>query len=196
MRPNLLISALLGFSLSLPAAHAAEQAPAATQKPAIEALSLATLSATVTAVDHETREVTLQDADGKETTLRVGEEVRNLPQVEVGDQLDIAYYELVDVEVLAPDEAEPRTAAISTLETAEPGQKPAGQLTTGVSMVATIEKINKAAETVTLRGLGGDTRTVKVRETANLDNIAVGDRVLISLTQAIAVEVTEKATGE
>jgi hypothetical protein len=196
MKLNLLISSLLVLSLSLPASHAAEEPSPAVKKPAIESLSLNTLSATVTGIDQQAREVTLRDAEGNETTLSVGQEVKNLPRVEVGDQVDIAYYESVDVKVLAPDEAEPRTAAISTLETAEPGEKPAGQLTTAVSVVATIEAIDRTAETVTLKGLDGSTKTVRVRDPANLENVAVGDRVLISLTQAIAVEVTEHASGE
>ena len=197
MKRELLFGVVLGLSTSLPVAYSAEQsAPAPAATPALESASLVTLSATVTAIDHDKREVTLEDAEGNETTVTVGEEVKNLPQVEVGDNVDIAYYEAVDVTVLSGDESEPRAAAISALETAEPGQKPAGQLTTDVSLLATIEAIDKDAATVTLKGPEGNTRTVKVRDPANLENVAVGDRVLINLTQAIAVEVTEHPPTE
>ncbi len=196
MKSIRLITVLLALNLNLPAVHAAEEAGATAQKPALGAVSVVTLNATVTAVDQDSREVTLKNAEGEETTITVGEQVKNLPQVEVGDNVEIAYYESVDIRVVGADEAEPGAAAISALETAEPGQKPAGKMTTELSIVATIDAIDKAAETVTLKGPEGNTRTVKVRNPANLEKVAVGDRVMIGLTRAIAVEVSETTSGE
>jgi hypothetical protein len=57
-------------------------------------------------------------------------------------------------------------------------------------VVATIEAINKEKETVTLKGPEGKMKTVKVRNPANLEKVAVGDRVMITLTQAVAIDVT------
>lgn len=190
MKSKLLITALLALSIGLPAVQASEQGSAEADKPAMGAASLVTLSATVAAINQDTREVTLKDADGNETTVMVGEEVKNLPQVRVGDQVEVAYYESVSIAVLGPEQAEPEAAAISALETAEPGQKPAGKITTELSVVATIDAIDKDSETVTLTGPKGNSKTVKVRNPANLEKVAVGDRVLITLTQAVAVDVT------
>jgi hypothetical protein len=196
MKSKLLITTLLALSIGLPAAQASEEAGAAADKPALGAMSLVTLSATVAAIDQETRLVTLRDTDGNETTITVGEEVKNLPQVEVGDQVDVSYYESVNIEVVGPDQAEPKAAVISALETAEPGQKPAGTMATELSVVATIDAIDKDAETVTLTGPEGNSRTVKVRNPANLEKVALGDRVMITLTRAVAVDVTEAPITE
>ena len=114
----------------------------------------------------------------------------------MGDQVDVAYYESVNIEVLGPDQAEPKAAAISALETAEPGQRPAGTMATELSVVATIDAIDKDAETVTLTGPEGNSRTVKVRNPANLEKVALGDRVMITLTRAVAVDVTEAPATE
>ena len=196
MKSKLLISLLLVLGIAIPAVQASEEHSAATDKPAMGAASLITLNATVAAINQETREVTLKGEDGKETTLTVGEEVKNLPQVKVGDQVNVAYYESVDVEVLSAGQAAPKAAAISALETAQPGQKPAGTMATELSVVATIEAINKDSETVTLKGPEGNTKTVKVRNPANLEKVAVGDRVLITLTRAVAVDVTGATATE
>ncbi len=196
MKSKLLITALLALNIGLPAVQASEEGSAAADQPEMGAASLITLSATVAAINHETREVTLKDADGKETTIKVGEEVKNLPQVKVGDQVEVAYYESVNIEVLAPDQAEPMAADISALETAAPGQKPAGAMGSQLSVVATIEAINKDHETVTLKGPAGNTKTVKVRNPANLEKVAVGDRVMITLSQSVAVNVTGAPTEE
>lgn len=191
MKSILLITALVALSIGFPAVHAGDEGGAGTEHPAVGAASLIMLSATVTAVNQETREVTLKGADGKELAITVGEEVKNLPQVAVGDQVEVAYYESVNVEVLGPEQAEPGATAMSALETAEPGQKPAGAMATELSVVATIDAIDKDAETVTLKGPEGNTKTVKVRNPANLEKVAVGDQVMITLTRAVAVDVTE-----
>jgi ribosomal 50S subunit-recycling heat shock protein len=196
MKSKFLLTALLALNIGLPAVHASEEESTAADKPAMGAASLTTLSATVAAVNQETREVTLKDAEGNEVSITVGEEVKNLPQVEVGDQVEIAYYESVNIEVLGPGQAELGATAISALETAEPGQKPAGAMTTDLSVVATIEAIDKKAETVTLTGPEGNTKTVQVRNPANLEKVSVGDQVMITLTRAVAVDVTEAEASE
>jgi ribosomal protein L35AE/L33A len=191
MKSILLITALVALSIGFPAVHAGDEGGAGTEHPAVGAASLIMLSATVTAVNQETREVTLKGPHGKELAITVGEEVKHLPQVAVGDHVEVAYYESVNVEVLGPEQAEPGATAMSALETAEPGQKPAGAMATELSVVATIDAIDKDAETVTLKGPEGNTKTVKVRNPANLEKVAVGDQVMITLTRAVAVDVTE-----
>ena len=62
--------------------------------------------------------------------------------------------------------------------------------------MATIDAIDKAAETVTLKGPAGNSKTVKVNNPANLEKVAVGDRVIIGLTRSIGVEVTETPAEE
>jgi hypothetical protein len=196
MKSILLMTALLALNIGLPAVQASEEGSAATDDAGMGAASLVTLSATVAAINQDTREVTLKGADGKETTIKVGDEVQNLSQVKVGDEVQVSYYESVNVEVLGPDQAAPQAADISTLETAPPGQKPAGTMGSELSVVATIEAINKDRETVTLKGPAGNTKTVKVRNPANLEKVAVGDQVLITLSQAVAVNVTGASTQE
>jgi len=196
MQSRLLITALLALSIGIPAVQASEEASATADNPEMGAASLVTLSATVAAINQGTREVTLKGEDGKEITIKVGEEVKNLPQVKVGDHVQVAYYESVNVEVLRPDQAEPMAAEIGSMETAAPGQKPAGTMGSALAVVATIEAINKDRETVTLKGPDGNTKTVKVRNPANLEKVAVGDRVMITLSQAVAVDVTGAPTEE
>jgi hypothetical protein len=191
MKFKLLIVALLAMNIGLPGAYAGEDTGTAADRPAGGVASLVTVNATVTSINHETRKVTLQGADGAEIALTVGEEVKNLPQVQVGDHVQIAYYEAVNFKVLGAGEAEPAAAAISALETAPPGRKPSGSMSTKQSIVATVEAVDKDNQTVTLKGPKGNTRTVKARNPDNLDKVAVGDRVLITLTNAVAVDVTE-----
>jgi hypothetical protein len=60
------------------------------------------VTATVEAVDQAERLVTLRGPDGDPFTVHVADEVRNLPQVEVGDQVVIRYREAIAAELSLP----------------------------------------------------------------------------------------------
>ncbi|MDH3549733.1 MAG: hypothetical protein OEQ16_10330, partial [Gammaproteobacteria bacterium] len=96
------------FSAVAFAATADEKAASASaesvmDKPSFSASQSMTVSAVVTAIDHDTRVVTVRKPDGEELTFTASEEVRNLPQVQVGDVLVAEYVESVSIEVMADD---------------------------------------------------------------------------------------------
>ena len=147
--------------------------------------------ARVAAVDQQTRVVTLVDAEGNRTTFRADEAVRNLPQVKVGDQVVGELMESLAVEV-RPATAEEKASPVSIAEgaaAAEPGQKPAGLFARQVKALYTIESIDKAAGGGTLRDAEGGSHFVKVRDPAVLDRVKVGDTVVVTLTEALRIEV-------
>ena len=59
----------------------------------------AEVTATVTKVDQATREVTLKSETGEEYSFIASEDVKNLPQVKVGDVLTATYAEAFVYEV-------------------------------------------------------------------------------------------------
>jgi len=175
------------------ASTAAETTEAAPQdKPSVREESLVTVEATVTAVNPETREVTLENAAGESITVVAGEEVRNFAQIEVGDKLTVDYMEAVEIQVLGPDEAEVGAEGVAGAARAELGEKPGGAIISETTVVVVIEAINKEMETVTVKGPEGNSETVKVRNPDNLDKVAIGDKVRVTYTEALAIEVTEK----
>lgn len=175
------------------AAKVEETTPAVAQeKPAISKAITTTAEATVTAINHETREVTLQDASGESFTFIASDEVRNLAQVEVGDKLLVEYMEAVDIQVLEPGEAELGVSGTTAAGRAEPGEKPGGAAISQTVLVVEIEAIDKENETVTLKDKQGNVKTVKVHNPANLDKVAIGDKVKITYTESLAIAVTEK----
>lgn len=58
-----------------------------------------------------------------------------------------------------------------------------------MTLTAIIAAIDKPAGTVTLRGVSGDTTTIKGRDPQKLDRVAVGDVVEITYTEAVAIAV-------
>ncbi len=80
--------------------------------------------AVVKTVDLETRTVTLEAPDGKTIVLKVGDEVRNLPQVKPGDTV-VAHYYTSTAYVLAPPGTKlPDNSLTVAGARAAPGEKP------------------------------------------------------------------------
>jgi hypothetical protein len=148
-----------------------------------------TTTARVKAIDQQTRYVTLERADGSEVMLYADTTVRNLPQVQVGDEVKVSFYESLAYEVKKPGTATPGATVAEETARAKPGEKPAGAGARVTTIVATIVGIDKAAGTVTLQGATGRETTIKARDPRNLDRVAVGDLVEITYTEAVAVSV-------
>jgi ribosomal 50S subunit-recycling heat shock protein len=154
------------------------------------------MQATVTAIDQKTRMVTLKAPEGNETTIHVDKRARNLAQVKVGDVVKLAYMQQVAWQVRKPGEG----VASSDVQTqgaavrAQPGEKPAGAVGHRVTFAATIETIDLAKGTVTLKGPEGNSQTIKARNPANLKKVKVGDVVDITYTEAVAIKVEAAPT--
>lgn len=153
------------------------------------------IRARVSAIDHAKRLVTLQDAAGEQATFEADAGVKNLAQVKVGDELVGALAESLVLELREPT-AEEAAAGVSILEVvakAEPGRRPAGEYVRQIRAVLTVDAIDKAAQTATLRGPAGNRRTIKARDPANLDRVKVGDSVVATYTESLRLEVRAPA---
>jgi ribosomal 50S subunit-recycling heat shock protein len=149
-----------------------------------------TVTATVTAIDQKTRQVTLKRSDGKMVTFRADEKVKNLKQVKVGDVVTVQFHEWVAVHVSKPGaEADGSPGASSSLTTAEPGEMPAALAENEVTIVATVESIASDKSSVTLKQADGKTQVLPVRNPDNLEGVKVGDRVTIVASEALAISV-------
>jgi Cu/Ag efflux protein CusF len=159
---------------------------------AVTRARLVTLTATVEAVDGAKRQVTLKGPKGNVATVDVGEQVKNFPQIQVGDNVVVKYYEAVALRLVPPGEATPGAGATGAAATAQPGQKPAALGAREVTATVTVEAIDLKAGTATVKGPEGNSVTVKARDRKNLEKIKVGDRIEITYTEALAISV-EKA---
>jgi hypothetical protein len=148
-----------------------------------------TVTATVENVDVAKRIVTLKDENGKVSDLKVGKEVRNLPQVKKGDVVVATYREAIGYEVFKAGQAQPGGQDAMVAGRAKPGQKPAGGVAQVETVTATIEAIDKTASRVTLKGPEGNEVTVKVKDPKKLEGVNVGDLVQLTYTRALAISV-------
>ena len=176
------------FTVFIGLSFGAEAMAKEAKKPSIKKENVATVKATVQAIDLATRVVTLKGPKGNVFDLKVGEEAKNLPQLKVGDEVVAQYYESIAVEVKKPGEPGGVTAS-GALATAEPGAKPGGVVANQVTVTTTVEAIDPKKTHVTLKGPEGNSVKVIVRDPKNLKNVKVGDQVVITYTEALAISV-------
>lgn len=186
----LVVAGCAEVSTQAPAAPPTASAPAASSLPSgTFGANMVSATARVKAINQQTRYVTLERADGSEVTLYVDEAVRNLPQIQIGDEVKTSFYESLAYEVKKPGTATPGATVAEEAARAKPGEKPAGAGARVTTIVATIAGIDKAAGTVTLQGPTGGSTTIKARDPRNLERVTVGDLVEITYTEAVAVSV-------
>lgn len=156
----------------------------------IEETTTVTVTATVKALDQKTRMATLLGPDGEEVTFRVDDRVTNLPQVKVGDEVVVVFYESIALQ-LRKKGAEPGPGATveAAVARAEPGQKPAIAGVSEVTVTAKIVAVDRTKHVVTLEGPEGNQVKVKARHPERLSEVSVGDLVDVTYTEALAIAV-------
>lgn len=148
----------------------------------------AKIKSTVEAVNLDAREITLKGPKGRLITLRVEERVRNLPLVQIGDEVIVRYHESVGLQVVKT-EASDALVFEETTDSAEPGQKPASGASRQFTVAAYVEAVNPKEKTLTLKRQDGNLVDVYVRDPAVLESLAAGDSVLATYTEAAAVSI-------
>jgi hypothetical protein len=146
------------------------------------------LTATVTSLDADKREVTLLSHDGQKTTLKCGPEVTNYDQIRVGDQLKILATEEL-VAYLAEAGAPPSDGSAAVVALAPKGAKPGGVVATTVQLTAKVTAIDLKKHKATLQFPDGTSRTVAVRKDVDLTKRRVGEEVVLRTTGTLAISV-------
>jgi len=183
------IATALYFAVSLAGGQMALADAQNAAAPKNEVSKTIEFQATVAAIDPKTRIVTLKTPDGKESTFYVDERVRNLRQIKVGDEVRLAYVVALAWKLNKSQKTAPGPKIETGATAAEPGAKPAGGVARRISFTASIEAIDLANGTVTLKGPEGNSRTFNARNPDNLKKVKVGDLVDITYTESVAVKV-------
>lgn len=193
------VALCVSFTLTTLVAQQQQEEPGTKQQeitvPGAGTMQVTTIKASVEAVDQENRTVTLKGPRGNVFTVPVSERVKNLPQVKIGDVVNIAYFEAVAVEAKKTD------APLSGSETYEedsapPGEKPAGVVLRKVHAITEVLDVNSENQRVRLRGPRGNVAEVKVRDPQVVSSLKAGDKIDITYIEGVAVEVVEVAAAE
>jgi Cu/Ag efflux protein CusF len=154
---------------------------------AVEHSGSVSKTATITAIDHKTRVVTLKDSDGNLEDVEVGPEVTRFDELKVGDTVTFSYHAAVVLQLAKPGAAMSASSEVSTVR--GQGARPSGAITHQRKATVTITALDPAAGTVTVKTADGHTISGEVQDKKNLEGVKVGDKVDITFTEALMVTV-------
>ena len=188
---SLLLAALIA---ALPALSLAQNAPMAAtivekEKGAVTFADTVELQGVITAIDKNTRAVTIKGGSGNVLTIIAGPQVKNFKKIKVGDLVTLNYVAALGLELKKGGgrlreriESEQATAA-------KPGENPKGSMLRTVKIIADVMAVDAAAGSITLRG---PQRSIDlfVKDKELLKDIRVGDQIAATYEEATVVAIT------
>ena len=181
--------AVVLFSLALvPAAQSQQLKDGAVVVDQVDAV------VTVTKVDQKARTVTFRGPKGNVATLAVPPESQNLDQVKPGQQYKMTYVEAVAVAITKG--GKPNATAGEQVKLAPKGAKPGGMVVRAVQVSGVIDAIDFTNRYVAVRGPKGNTQSLKAGPDVALDQLSVGDRIAITYTEALAIDMVAQAPAK
>lgn len=177
----------LTFSLTVQAGTEA----AAVEKPSFSATQTIQLVAVVDAIDREARTITLKGPEGDTRTLQADPNSNNIDKIEVGDKVDVEFVQNMTIEVFANDGVEPGSGIMAASGRNKEGETPAGMEMITTVATAIVEEINIEANTFKLRWPEGEVKEYVARDPENLKKAEVGDLVVTTYTEAVALTLQE-----
>jgi hypothetical protein len=186
----------------LAAVAIAAPVPAAAQKPDVSggtiiasepgnaaAVRTVKITAQVVAIDKASRTVTLKGPKGKVVDVVAGDEVKNFDQINTGDFVVVDFMQSLSLELQKMKSSARGISAQSAAVTAKPGERPAAAAAHQVTAIAKVTAVDKKAKTITLKGPRGNVVTLDVQNPVQFKVVKVGDEVLVTYTEAVAISV-------
>ena len=146
-----------------------------------------TIKATVEVVDMARRAVTVRTEAGLLRTVYASSDVTRLGDVKPGDTVTATYYDNIIIRKKAA--GEPDVDTFHLVDTPGEGVAPSGTSGAQQTITATIDAIDPSVPSISLKGPRGWAYASRVQDRKALEQVAVGDRVDITWTEAILVSV-------
>lgn len=173
---------------SPPASIPAETAAPTSAAPlgGIAAETVLTVHGKIVAVDAANKQVTLEGPKGKDITLTV-HDTANLQSLKVGDRYVAQFTESIVIVAKGPNDKPPVATVAGGLWVSNPGQTPGAVAARQAHLVVVVSAIDQADQRVTLQAPDGSTENIHVTNAGALQNVRIGDRIAITLTQSVAI---------
>jgi|GEM_PF-445175 len=161
----------------------------------VAARRLATDTATILAVDVGIRTVTLRRRSGEVQTFKVGPDVTRLAEFAVGDVIKVEYEQGLALEFHPSGSKVVPTESGVTAGRAGRDQPPGAVASAGVQGTVTVTAIDTAGRLVSFQGPEGNVYQVKAGPKIHLEKLKVGDRLLATYVETVAIHLVKIAQG-
>jgi Cu/Ag efflux protein CusF len=183
---------------SPPASVPAETAAPTSAAPlgGIAAETVLTVHGKIVSVDIANKQVTLEGPKGKDITLTV-HDTANLQSLKAGDRYVAQFTESIVIVAKGPNDKPPVATVAGGLWVSNPGQTPGAVAARQAHLVVVVSAIDQADQRVTLQAPDGSTENIHVTNADALQNVRIGDRIAITLTQSVAIALApEKSSSQ
>ena len=152
--------------------------------------------ATVSAIDYESREIQLEDAQGNIRTVTADPRVHRLDEIQVGDLVsgEIVVSVLAEVRPPTPEELADPASVTRGVVRAPGGEAMAGSMSESLTAVVTVVALNLLNETLTVQTPNNNLVDVKAQSVDNLKQLRLGDTIVITYTQSVALSIQKAGT--
>lgn len=182
------LAAVMSIASTTATARAVQAPATPAPSKAMGAGATATATATIKAIDATNRLVTLAFEDGTVDTVTAGPEVRRFSELKVGDKVTFRYHESAIVQLHKAGDATPPSSAKEGVVHGT-GPKPGGVMAQQATAVVTVEAIDAALSSITVKTEDGSRLNYHVKNKNNLEGVKVGDRIEITFTRALMITV-------
>lgn len=166
--------------------------------PSKEVLKVVEMQGTITAINKDTREITLAGEGGQMLTFEADEAIERFNEFAVGDVITVEYGEDLLVEFRAPtaeELAEP-LVIMADGEIASKELPPGAAVAAMVRAVVTIEAINRPYMIVVVKGPEGNYVTIDVVDEELIQKLHVGQVVILTYTEVVAISLTHVSASK
>ncbi len=160
--------------------------------------NVSTVQGNVTAIDAETRAITLMGAEGNLVTVTASDAVERFDEIQVGDVITFDYLVYMMAEFREPtaeELAEP-LVVIAEVAKAPEGIAPAGSVGALVKGIVTIEALNRPFMLATVKGPRGNFLTINLKDPKFIEKLHIGQVVILTYAEATAISLTKVNAAE
>ena len=188
---SILLAALIA---AVPVLASAQQAAKAAtviekEKGAVTVADAVELQVVVTALDKNTRAVTVQEPHGIVMTFTAGPQIKNFSKIKIGDLVTLSYIAALGLELKKGGGRLRENIESDQTTRTKPGEKPsAGRLRT-VNVIADVTAVDAGAGTITLRGPQRSVDLV-VKDKDLLKDVRAGDQVFATYEELTVLSIT------
>jgi len=152
-------------------------------------VAAAELSAQVVSIDKKTRTLSLKGPKGNVMDVAVSNEVKNFGKIKVGDLVVVRYMQSLALELQPVKTGAGGISVTEGAGKAEPSKRPAVGAVREIQAIAKVTAIDENAKTISLTGPRGNTVTLDVQNPEHFKVVKMGDEVLVTYTEAVAISV-------
>ena len=156
------------------------------------------LEAEVTAVDYESRELSLRGPQGNIVTITAGDHIERLEDIAVGDSIVTTYIASLEGELREPTEEELANpwVEVDAGAIAPEDVAPGAIVGRKIRAVCTIEGMNRLLGIVTVKDPRGKYHVIGDVEAEKMEGVVLGATLVLVYSEAMAITLEKKPAAE